>query len=41
MSAEELWHRRYGHLNQHDLVQLHKKSMVEGILELTSKQVII
>ena len=37
MSTEELWHRRYGHLNQHDLVQLQKKSMVEGLPKLKSE----
>ena len=37
MSTKELWHRMYGHLNQHDLVQLQKKSMVEGLPELKSE----
>ena len=37
MSTKELWHCRYGHLNEHDLVQLQKKSMVEGLPELTSE----
>jgi len=31
MKTEELWHRRYGHLNQNDLVLLQKKLMVEGL----------
>ena len=38
MSTKELWHRRYGHLNEHDLVELQKKPMVEGLPELTSKE---
>ena len=37
MSTKELWHHRYGHLNQHDLVQLWKKSVVEGLLKLKSE----
>ena len=37
MSTEELWHRRYGHPNEHGLVQLQNKSMVEGLLELKSE----
>lgn len=37
ISTEELWHHRYGHLNEHDLVQLQKKSMVEGLPELKSE----
>ena len=31
MTTEELWHCKYGHLNQNDLVILQKKLMVEGI----------
>ena len=31
MITEELWHRRYGHLNQNDLVLIQKKLMVEGL----------
>jgi len=31
MTTKELWHCRYGHLNQNDLVILQKKLMVEGI----------
>ena len=38
MSTEELWHRRYGHLNEHDLVKLQKKSMVEGLPKLKSER---
>ena len=37
MLTEELWHCRYGHLSQHDLVQLQKKSVVEGIPKLKSE----
>lgn len=37
MSTEELWHRRYVHLSEHDLVKLQKKSMVEGLPELISE----
>ena len=31
MTTEELWHHRYGHLNQNDLVLLKKKLIVEGL----------
>ena len=31
ISDVELWHQRYGHLNQNDLMLLQKKSMVEGL----------
>jgi len=33
MSIESLWHQRYGHINYHDLLLLHKQSMVEGMLK--------
>ena len=31
ITTEELWHKRYGHINHHDLVLLQKKYMVEGL----------
>ena len=39
MTTEELWHRRYGHLNQNDLVLLQKKLMVEGLLVLKNEHI--
>jgi len=39
MSTEELWHRRYGHLNQNDLVLLQKKLMVEGLPILKNEHI--
>jgi hypothetical protein len=39
MSTEELWHRRYGHLNQNDLVLLQKKLMVEGLPVLKNEHI--
>ena len=31
MSIIELWHQRYGHLNNNDLMLLHKNTVVEGL----------
>ena len=31
ISDVELWHQRYGHLNQNDLMLLQERSMVEGL----------
>ena len=39
MTTEELWHRRYGHLNQNDLVLLQKKVMVEGLHVLKNEHI--
>ena len=39
MTTEELWHRKYGHLNQNDLVLLQKKLMVEGLPVLKNKHI--
>ena len=38
-TTEELWHRRYGHLNQNDLVLLQKKLMVEGLPVLKNEHI--
>ena len=39
MATEELWHRRYGNLNQNDLVLLQKKMMVEGLPFLKNEHI--
>jgi hypothetical protein len=39
MSIVELWHRRYGHLNQNELVLLQKKLMVEGLPVLKNEHI--
>ena len=31
VSTEELWHKRYGHLNLKDLFYVQRKEMVQGL----------
>ena len=31
VSTEDLWHKRYGHLNLKDLISIQRKEMVQGL----------